>query len=359
MGRFQLLGRWELSRVSVVKVCPTCGGSGLVDLESGHADVQTQAARDHTASDQDQTLSDLDQTSSDRDARSAAEDQEASDQDVAAGGDVSAHERTRLQHESANESRRTVSDLHDETAASRGANADERDRAAEERDHEADERDRIALDLSLDAGVPVESRLLRAESDRVKAAADRLQAADHRARAAVDRARAARERSEALLAEAEVRHELLVAGTDVLTGVWTRRAGLANINREVERARRTEGSLVLIFVDVDGLKEVNDTLGHPAGDELLRVLAETLRANIRPYDIVTRYGGDEFLCAMPNLTLTAARERLERVALVMAAREPRHSIGFGLAECDRAEQLDDLISRADADLLASRASRKA
>jgi len=67
--------------------------------------------------------------------------------------------------------------------------------------------------------------------------------------------------------------------TDELTGGWTRRLGLEEISRELERAHRTGFSLVLAFIDVDGLKQVNDSQGHLAGDTLLRLVGETLRAN--------------------------------------------------------------------------------
>ncbi len=225
------------------------------------------------------------------------------------------------------------------------------------RDRESSARDRSAAVLAQQPGATREELLLRAEHDRVKAATDRARAAEDRASAVADRARAARERVEALRAESETRHDLLVAGTDELTGVWTRRIGLANVDREIERARRTGSSLILIFIDVDGLKEVNDTEGHAAGDELLRLVSETLRANIRPYDVVVRYGGDEFLCAMPNLSREDAKERLDRVASTLTAKDSRHSIGFGLAQHEAGDHLDGLINRADVDLLETRRPR--
>src|SRR5438552_11348809 len=78
---------------------------------------------------------------------------------------------------------------------------------------------------------------------------------------------------------------LKLATTDELTGAWTRKLGLEEVSRELERAHRTGARLVLAFVDVDGLKAVNDSQGHLAGDALLRLLGETLRANVRPYDV--------------------------------------------------------------------------
>ncbi len=339
-----------------VEVCPTCGGSGVVGRGRIGAGDQTLADRDQTASDQDQTWSDRDQTSSERDERSAADDQEAADRGMAAGGDSAVYRRTRIARERSGEDRHAVADLRDETATARLETAAERDRVAEQRDREAPERERAAAEPERHSGSNVEERFLHAERDRMKAAEDRARAAEDRAASAVDRVRAAQERGEAFRAEADARHELLVAGTDELTGAYTRRVGLAKINREIERAQRTGGSLILIFADVDGFKELNNSEGHSSGDKLLCLFVETLRANIRPYDIVVRYGGDEFLCAMPCLTLGAARARMEDVSAALTERDARHSIRFGLAQYEPPEQLDTLIGRADAELLDARGS---
>jgi diguanylate cyclase (GGDEF)-like protein len=113
---------------------------------------------------------------------------------------------------------------------------------------------------------------------------------------------------------------------------------------------------VLAFVDVDGLKAVNDSQGHLAGDALLRLLGDTLRANVRPYDVIVRYGGDEVLCAMPNLTAREARVRFRRIAAALAAVDGDHSITFGLAEAEPADSLQELVARADTDLLQVRHS---
>ena len=250
--------------------------------------------------------------------------------------------------------------MRDETSESRSESAAERDRMAELRDRAADARDRAGFleDMGSGADASAEEILLRAEHYRVRAAADRASAAEDRLRATADRREAARERVEAFAAQAEARHSLVLAATDELTGAWSRRVGLTNVGHEIERATRTGAGLVLAFIDVDGLKEVNDSEGHSAGDELLRLVAETLRANVRSYDVIVRYGGDEFLCAMPNLTRAAAQERMRKVAAALAAVKKQHSIGFGLAEHKPGEGLDDLVGRADADLLKTRGSHK-
>ena len=340
-----------------VTECPTCGGSGVVDPASTVGNG-TLSDRDQTASDADQTWSDHDQSGSDRDQRSADEDQQASDEDFAAGSDPVIHQRTTAAREHTTQDRADISALRDHVADSRVATAEERDHAAELSDRGAAGRDRLAglRDSDHDLDASPDDVLMRASRDRARAAADRAKAADDRARAAADRADAARERVESRRVQAETQEALARGATDDVTGTWTRSAGLLNVARETERASRTHAVLTLAFIDVDGLKEVNDTHGHLAGDRLLRLVGETVTANVRPYDVVVRYGGDEFLCAMPNLPLDAANERMQKIAATLKAAETGHSITFGLAQYVPGERVEELIGRADANLLDARRS---
>jgi diguanylate cyclase (GGDEF)-like protein len=249
-----------------------------------------------------------------------------------------------------------VAGLREETAAERLLTAEDRDQAAALRDRGAEGRDRLARlhDLQNDADASREDIILRAKRDRARAAADRAKAADDRTRAAADRQEAARERAEAVRSRTEAAASLRLAATDGLTGAWTRKFGLEEISRELERAHRTGGRLVVAFIDVDGLKEVNDSQGHLAGDGLLQLLGETVRANVRPYDVIVRYGGDELVCAMPNLNAPEARARFEKIAAALTAVDAEHSVTFGLAEAEPDDSLHGLIARADADLLEAR-----
>ena len=347
-----------------VRRCASCGAelpTGPIDPERHRALAdrdQGASDRDQTASDQDQTWSDHDQTASERDQRSADDDQHAADDDFAAGGDAITYDRSALARARSGRDRDAVSMLRAEGAAARLDTAADRDRAAELRDRGAAGRDALARlhDLQDDTDASREDILLRAERDRARAAADRAKAADDRARAAADRQQAARERAEARRDRTRSADNLKLATTDDLTGAWTRKLGLEEVSRELERAHRTGAGLVLAFVDVDGLKAVNDSQGHLAGDALLRLLGETLRANVRPYDVIVRYGGDELLCAMPNLGVPEARARFETIAAALAAADPDHSVTFGLAEATPAEGLQELIARADADFLLARQS---
>ena len=280
--------------------------------------------------------------------------------DFAAGGDAAAHDRSALARKRSTKDRDAVSALRDETGEARLQTGEDRDRAAALRDRVAEGRDELARrhDLEDDADASREDILLRAKRDRARAAIDRARAADDRARAASDRSQAARERGEAARNRIEAAASLKLAAIDELTGAWTRRFGLEEISRELERAHRTGSRLVLAFIDVDGLKEINDQQGHLAGDALLQRLGEVLRANVRPYDVIVRYGGDEFVCAMPNLRARAARERFEAIAAAMTAIDAGYSVTLGLAEADLSDSLEGLVSRADADLLEARGSRK-
>jgi diguanylate cyclase (GGDEF)-like protein len=144
------------------------------------------------------------------------------------------------------------------------------------------------------------------------------------------------------------------AETDELTGVRRRGAGTKQLDREIDRARRTSETLVVAFVDVDGLKHVNDTRGHLAGDALLGAVARCLRTCLRSYDLIMRFGGDEFVCAMPNADAEHVRQRFMEVSNALATDANPGSITVGFAELRPDDSAEELISRADADLLAVR-----
>jgi len=79
---------------------------------------------------------------------------------------------------------------------------------------------------------------------------------------------------------------------------------------------------------------------------------------VRPYDVIVRYGGDELICAMPNLSASEARTRFEKIAALLTAADAKHSFTFGLAEAQPADTLQELLARADADLLQVRRSHR-
>ena len=149
------------------------------------------------------------------------------------------------------------------------------------------------------------------------------------------------------------------ASLDELTGVLRRRAGVIALEREVNRAHRSlSGALVLAFIDVDGLKTVNDGLGHAAGDDLIRSVAQALRTALRSEDLVFRYGGDEFVCVLPESDLQGAQRRLQEIQQQIAAEHGREVFSVGLAALRDGESAEQLCARADGALYAERRLRR-
>ena len=106
-----------------------------------------------------------------------------------------------------------------------------------------------------------------------------------------------------------------LAATDPLTGLANRRGCEKRIAGEISRAERERKPLSCIMLDIDRFKQVNDTLGHQAGDQVLRELSTMLRQSVRAYDIVARWGGEEFLLILPGADLEAARMLAERIRM--------------------------------------------
>ncbi len=145
------------------------------------------------------------------------------------------------------------------------------------------------------------------------------------------------------------------AAFDDLTGVLRRAAGIAAMEREIARARRHKSPLTVAFIDVDGLKEANDSRGHKVGDELLRGLASALKSGLRGQDLVLRYGGDEFVCALPDTPMEAGGEKLRQIQVEAARTEIRFSVG--LAQLERSDDVVSLLGRADRELYDVKARR--
>lgn len=151
--------------------------------------------------------------------------------------------------------------------------------------------------------------------------------------------------------------QLEAAHHDGLTGAWLRHAGRQLLDEELQRSARNGSPLTIAFVDVDGLKQRNDQLGHAAGDRALVLVAGALIAGLRGYDHVVRWGGDEFLCILPDLAEQEAVRRIGEVRHRLADRADRVAISTGVAQRQPDESAVDLVHRADQALYASRGLR--
>lgn len=302
--------------------------------------------------------------------------------------------------QAAGELRDTAGDARDHAAGERDCQAQQRDDAGgrrdlagERRDDAGDQRDRdgagrddAAVSRDHDAalidsavGQPITTDHLarfarsrhaaasdrsRASRDRQAAARergeaqhDRVDARDDREAGAGERAKSQADRDRALDDRRAGAVELEHSSHDALTGAYLRGAGCAELKREIMRARRERQPLVLAFVDVDGLKAANDSAGHAAGDRMLRAVADALRAKLRSHDLIIRYGGDEFICAVSGLEAADAATRLGLVNVTLAALPEPASVTVGLAQLTADDSPADLVARADAALYAERHNR--
>jgi diguanylate cyclase (GGDEF)-like protein len=142
---------------------------------------------------------------------------------------------------------------------------------------------------------------------------------------------------------------------DELTGAMRRAAGESRLEQELRRANRLAGGrLTIAFLDMDALKSVNDTSGHAAGDRLLRELVATLRARLRSYDAIIRWGGDEFVCILPQTSTEAAHKVFNEV-LESFNRQTGQRFSAGFADLQEGDGISELVARADRDLYAGRA----
>lgn len=343
-------------------------GRGIGQLPPLHLDDADHLRRrgaERVASDADQTLSDSDQTLSDadgeaaeRDSVSSAKDQTLSDRDQATADrarhraqpderddEERAYERARTERARVSTERDAVQLERSRTGDRRDVTAEKRDAIAAQRDASAVARDEETAELERSIAPNDAQLAARFENLRRQAAADRAEAAR-------DRARAARDRAEGARARARVEAELLAAHVDGLTGAYRREMGRIAMSHEIDRARRGEGQLVMAFVDLDGLKAINDTRGHAAGDDALRTVVSTLRANLRSFDPVFRYGGDEFVVGMCDFNHADAMQRFEAIQESLV--ETGINISIGIAALEPGDTIDTLIARADAELVEGR-----
>jgi diguanylate cyclase len=163
------------------------------------------------------------------------------------------------------------------------------------------------------------------------------------------------------LKEANRRIEEL-AELDELTGSLNRRCIMRMLDEEVSRAQRTRAPCSIALIDLDWFKHINDTYGHPTGDEVLRTFAITVFANIRNFDRFGRFGGEEFMLVLPDTPRDAALRILDRLRAIVAdldwsAFSPgmRVTVSAGIATLEPNDTPDTVLARADGALYEAKA----
>ncbi len=160
----------------------------------------------------------------------------------------------------------------------------------------------------------------------------------------------------ALRAAQEVRKLREEAATDAVTGLPNARATLRRVEQEIERARRQDTSLAVLFLDLNHFKQINDTYGHPAGDAVLAQAAQRLQSCLRPYDFLGRIGGDEFLAILPGMEASALPAKVRALKKAVAqtpitapdAVQLTTSVSIGAAFYpDDARDPEELLFRSD------------
>jgi len=142
---------------------------------------------------------------------------------------------------------------------------------------------------------------------------------------------------------------------DELTGIYNRRVGLTMLEHELHTARREQQPLSVCFVDVNGLKKVNDTFGHDEGDKLIQIVAETMRQQLRRGDLLCRLGGDEFLMVYRNCSCQNGLKIWERIEAELmqlnqfSERPYEISVSRGILEYDESVHSDvhEFLNHAD------------
>lgn len=147
-----------------------------------------------------------------------------------------------------------------------------------------------------------------------------------------------------------------LATTDGLTGLYNRRAFAEAVRMELSRSDRSGQSTSLLLLDLDHFKSINDTHGHGAGDLVLATVAKTLKEQSRAYDVVGRWGGEEFIVALPETDESGAAEVAERLRVAVAKLTIQNpakdqpiplTVSIGAAERQSGEELESLVDRAD------------
>ena len=148
----------------------------------------------------------------------------------------------------------------------------------------------------------------------------------------------------------------ILAERDVLTGAQTRQYFIKNVKNEISRCRRINQPLSLALFDIDGFKQINDTFGHTVADKVLTTVSQHVSKEIRPADLIGRFGGDEFMLLLPSDDLQHAIQAAERIrdsieCLSIPSLERNITCSFGVVEITSDDTFVSAFERADNFLL--------
>lgn len=157
-----------------------------------------------------------------------------------------------------------------------------------------------------------------------------------------------------------------LAHQDTLVAMPNRRGFLRDLERLIARVSRYGDEAAMLYVDLDGLKMINDSFGHRAGDEALIKVASMLAEGIRRSDVVARIGGDEFGILLENAAEEKARETAARLSDMICDSEFRHdgeelplSVAIGVAMIGKDDTVEDVMARADEEMYRGKAAAAA
>lgn len=149
---------------------------------------------------------------------------------------------------------------------------------------------------------------------------------------------------------------------DYLTGILNRRTAVKKLNEEIYRAKRYAVPLSVMLIDLDGFKEVNDSLGHAAGDEVLQRVVEQIAAMLRRTDIFARWGGDEFICILPDNNAQSAgklaQKLIDLIGFSFKESESPITLSIGVADLKEEDNQDSIVINADAALYKAKEAGK-
>lgn len=157
--------------------------------------------------------------------------------------------------------------------------------------------------------------------------------------------------NDADLATNQAEHYEKLAFYDSLTGIANRRKLVNEVQKEMATAQRYDLPLNIMIFDIDHFKKVNDTYGHNVGDQVLKSIGSNIKPQVRTSDCIGRWGGEEFLCVMPNTSAPDAFELAERLRMgienLTIENGPKVTASFGIAQLIHSDDFDSFVNRAD------------